>query len=140
MIKAGKLKVNDNDKAYLEALHDAEITQSDAAFATFIADLKAMGHLRPSAVIVVSDHGDQFCEHGSVGHGHTVYQELVHVPLIIRAPGVFPAGKVVERRRRGHGRLRDRAGPGRGEAGPTCRALADGAGPRRGGRTARARR
>ena len=45
-IKSGKLKINDNDKAYLEALHDAEITQSDAAFGAFIADLKARGHLR----------------------------------------------------------------------------------------------
>jgi choline-sulfatase len=95
LIKAGKLKVTDNDKKYLEALHDAEITQSDAAFATFIADLKTMGIYDKSAVIVVSDHGDQFYEHGSVGHGDTVYQELVHVPLIIRAPGVFPAGRVV---------------------------------------------
>ncbi len=95
LIKAGKLKVTDNDKKYLEALHDAEITQSDAAFATFIADLKTLGIYDKSAVIVVSDHGDQFYEHGSVGHGDTVYQELVHVPLIIRAPGVFPAGHVV---------------------------------------------
>src|SRR4029079_16869399 len=94
-IKAGKLKVTDNDKAYLEALHDAEITQSDAAFKTFIDDLKALGVYDTSAVIVVSDHGDQFYEHGSVGHGDTVYQELTHVPLIIRAPGLFPKGHVV---------------------------------------------
>ena len=47
-------------------------------------------------MIIVSDHGDQFYEHGSVGHGDTVYQELTHVPLIIRAPGLFPAGKVVQ--------------------------------------------
>ena len=54
-----------------------------------------MGIYDKSAVIVVSDHGDQFYEHGSVGHGDTVYQELVHVPLIIRAPGRVPAGRVV---------------------------------------------
>jgi choline-sulfatase len=95
-IKAGKLKVNDNDKAYLEALHDAEITQSDAAFKTFIDDLKAAGVYDKSVVVVVSDHGDQFYEHGSVGHGDTVYQELTHVPLIIRAPGLFAPGHVVE--------------------------------------------
>jgi arylsulfatase A-like enzyme len=95
LIKGGKLKISDNDKKYLEALHDAEISQSDAAFAAFIADLKKMGIYETSALIVVSDHGDQFYEHGSVGHGDTVYQELVHVPLMIRAPGVFPAGKVV---------------------------------------------
>ncbi len=117
LIKAGKLKINDNDKKYLEALHDAEISQSDAAFATFIADLKTLGIYDKSAVIVVSDHGDQFYEHGSVGHGDTVYQELVHVPLMIRAPGVFPAGKVVQRRRRGDGPVRDAARPGGHQAG-----------------------
>jgi arylsulfatase A-like enzyme len=95
-IKAGKLKVNETDKAYLEALHDAEITGSDAAFKTFIDDLKAAGVYDKSAVIVVSDHGDQFYEHGSVGHGDTVYQELTHVPLIIRAPGLLPKGAVIE--------------------------------------------
>jgi arylsulfatase A-like enzyme len=95
LIKAGKLKINDTDKAYLEALHDGEISGSDAAFATFIADLKKMGIYDKSAIIVVSDHGDQFYEHGSVGHGDTVYQELTHVPLIIRAPGFYPKGQVV---------------------------------------------
>jgi arylsulfatase A-like enzyme len=46
-------------------------------------------------VAIVSDHGDQFYEHGSVGHGDTVYQELTHVPLILRAPGLLPKGRVV---------------------------------------------
>jgi choline-sulfatase len=95
-IGAGKLKIDDNDKAYLEALHDAEITQSDAAFATFIADLKTAGLYERAAIIVVSDHGDEFGEHGRFGHGHSVYQELTHVPLMIRAPGRMPKGKVVQ--------------------------------------------
>jgi hypothetical protein len=95
LIKAGKLKVNDVDKAYLEALHDAEITGSDLLFKKFIDDLKSMGIYDKSVVVVVSDHGDQFYEHGSVGHGDTVYQELTHVPLIIRAPGLYPKGRVV---------------------------------------------
>jgi choline-sulfatase len=95
-IKAGKLKINDTDKAYLEALHDAEITQSDVAFGKFVADLKTLGVYDKAAIIVVADHGDQFYEHGSVGHGDTVYQELTHIPLLIRAPGLFPSGKVVQ--------------------------------------------
>jgi len=94
-IGAGKLKINDNDKAYLESLHDAEITQSDNSFATFLADLKAADLLERSVVVVVSDHGDEFGEHGHFGHGQSVYQELTHVPLIIRAPGHMPIGKVV---------------------------------------------
>jgi len=55
-----------------------------------------MGVYETSVVAVVSDHGDQFYEHGSVGHGDTVYQELTHVPMIIRAPGLFPKGMVVD--------------------------------------------
>lgn len=95
-IKSGKLKIDDNDKAYLEALHDAEITQSDTLFGAFIADLKKREIYDSSVVVVVSDHGDEFWEHGDVGHAQGVYQELVHIPLIVRAPGVLPTGKVVE--------------------------------------------
>jgi len=94
-IKSGKLKVNANDKAYLEALQDGEITQSDTIFAKFIADLKAAGLYDNSVVVVVSDHGDEFWDHGDVGHGQSVYQELTRIPLIIRAPGRMPIGKVV---------------------------------------------
>ena len=95
LVGAGKLKLDEEDKAYLEALHDAEITQSDASFATFIADLKAAGLYDTCAIIVVSDHGDEFGDHGRFGHGQSVYQELTHVPLIIRAPGRMPIGKIV---------------------------------------------
>jgi arylsulfatase A-like enzyme len=95
-IKQGTLKVNDTDKAYLEALHNAEITQSDAAFAAFIQDLKTAGLYDRSAVIVISDHGDEFWDHGDCGHAQGAHQELVHVPFIIRAPGLLPAGRAVD--------------------------------------------
>jgi len=95
-IKQGKLKVNDTDKAYLEALHNAEITQSDTAFGVFLADLKAAGLYDTSAVIVISDHGDEFWDHGDVGHAQGPHQELVHIPFMIHAPGLLPAGRVIE--------------------------------------------
>jgi arylsulfatase A-like enzyme len=95
-IKQGTLKINDTDKAYLEALHNAEITQSDTAFGAFIQDLKTAGLYENSAVIVISDHGDEFWDHGDCGHAQGSHQELVHVPFIIRAPGLLPAGRVVD--------------------------------------------
>jgi arylsulfatase A-like enzyme len=95
-IKQGTLKVNDTDKAYLEALHNAEVTQSDTAFGAFIQDLKDAGLYDTSAVIVISDHGDEFWDHGDCGHAQGAHQELVHVPFIIRAPGLLPTGKAVE--------------------------------------------
>lgn len=45
----------------------------------------------PDALIVVlSDHGEEFFDHGDLEHGHTLYDELLRVPLIIRAPGLEP--------------------------------------------------
>jgi len=95
-IKQGTLKVNDTDKAYLEALHNAEITQSDTAFGVFVHDLQAAGLYDTSAVIVISDHGDEFWDHGDVGHAQAPHQELVHVPFMVHAPGLLPAGRVIE--------------------------------------------
>jgi arylsulfatase A-like enzyme len=95
-IKQGTLKVNDTDKAYLEALHNAEITQSDTAFGVFLADLKAAGLYDTSAIIVISDHGDEFWDHGDVGHAQGPHQELVHVPFMIHAPGLLPGGRVID--------------------------------------------
>lgn len=95
-IKQGTLKVNDTDKAYLEALHNAEITQSDTAFGVFVRDLKAAGLYDSSAIIVISDHGDEFWDHGDVGHAQGPHQELVHVPFMIHAPGLLPAGRVID--------------------------------------------
>lgn len=95
-IKQGTLKVNDTDKAYLEALHNAEITQSDTAFGIFIKDLKDAGLYDSSVVMVISDHGDEFWDHGDVGHAQGPHQELVHIPFMVRAPGLLPTGKVIE--------------------------------------------
>jgi arylsulfatase A-like enzyme len=62
----------------------------------FLADLKAAGLYDSSVVIVISDHGDEFWDHGDVGHAQGPHQELVHVPFMIHAPGLLPAGRVIE--------------------------------------------
>jgi arylsulfatase A-like enzyme len=46
-------------------------------------------------LVFTSDHGEEFFEHGVLGHGFSLYQEVVHVPLILHGPGV-PAGAVLE--------------------------------------------
>jgi arylsulfatase A-like enzyme len=48
-------------------------------------------------LIVTSDHGEQFGEHGMFGHGNSVYPNVLHVPLLIRWPGAVPAGTAVRR-------------------------------------------
>ncbi|MGB5192060.1 MAG: sulfatase [Polyangiales bacterium] len=80
------------DKRRIEALHDGEITQHDGFFGAFLERLAALGLSDDTLVVVTSDHGEEFDDHGSWGHGHSVYQELLHVPLMFRLPNRLPPG------------------------------------------------
>ncbi|MEO8605371.1 MAG: sulfatase [bacterium] len=68
-------------------LYDAEIGSADAELRDFFAALAQRGLLENSLVIVTADHGEEFHEHGRLGHGHTLYNEVIHVPLLIALPG-----------------------------------------------------
>jgi arylsulfatase A-like enzyme len=83
------------DKRRLEALHDGEITKHDHFFGAFLERLSALGLANDTLIVVTSDHGEEFDDHGSWGHGHSVYQELLHVPLMFRLPNRVPAGTKV---------------------------------------------
>lgn len=85
-----KYKFTKRDKERIEALHDGEISYHDEYFGRFLAKLGELGLDRDTIVVVTSDHGEEFQEHGSWGHGHSVYQELLGVPLLFRWPGVIP--------------------------------------------------
>ena len=84
-----------SDKSRLEALHDGEITKHDHFFGAFLERLSALGLANDTLIVVTSDHGEEFDDHGSWGHGHSVYQELLHVPLMFRLPNRVPAGTKV---------------------------------------------
>lgn len=81
--------------------HWAPITESDDYDGEVIVADELIGHLvdsidarvgaKRSVVVVTSDHGEEFEEHGMKEHGHSLHSEVVHVPLIVRAPGA-PAG------------------------------------------------
>jgi arylsulfatase A-like enzyme len=77
------------------ALYDAEIRYTDDLLAAFLADVEALPGGRETLVVVFSDHGEQFGEHGLYQHGNSLYDVLLHVPLILRAPGLVPAGRRV---------------------------------------------
>jgi arylsulfatase A-like enzyme len=86
-VKSGKQTLSDRDKFRLEALYDGEITYHDDQIVRLHDALKRMGLLDDTLIIVTSDHGEEFFEHGKVGHGHSLYEELLHVPLLVRLPG-----------------------------------------------------
>lgn len=81
--------------ARLSGLYDAGIRQIDDEIGWLLARLDAEGRLDHTLVVVTSDHGEEFMEHGSLSHGAVLYQEQLHVPLILRGPGI-PSGVRVD--------------------------------------------
>jgi arylsulfatase A-like enzyme len=76
-------------REYVERLYDAGIAKLDADLRRFFAELEARGLLEDALVVVTSDHGEEFGEHGGMLHyGWT--DELLHVPLVVLATGLAP--------------------------------------------------
>jgi arylsulfatase len=73
--------------------YDAEIAFNDQAVADLVRGLEGLGLLDSTLVIVTSDHGEEFLEHGFVEHAWTLYEESVHVPLIFWRPGMLEAAR-----------------------------------------------
>jgi arylsulfatase A-like enzyme len=83
------------DRRRLEALHDAEISYHDHQLGRFLARLESLGVADDTLLVITSDHGEEFDEHGSWGHGHSIFQELLGVPLVFHRPGAVPSGRRV---------------------------------------------
>ena len=66
-------------------LYDHEIRHTDENIGMLLDKLSEMGILSNTLVIITSDHGDEFLEHGSITHTAKLYDELIHVPLIFAA-------------------------------------------------------
>jgi hypothetical protein len=60
-----------------------------------LARLDALGLRDDTIVVLTADHGEEFGEHGGIGHGRSLYGEVVRVPLLLRWPGHLEAGRVV---------------------------------------------
>jgi arylsulfatase A-like enzyme len=73
--------------ALAQDLYDAEVASVDADIGRLLSELEARDLRRKSILVVCADHGEEFLDHGGVGHGHTLYDELIRVPLLISLPG-----------------------------------------------------
>ena len=79
--------LDDADAAFLEKVYDGKVRDADQRLGAFMGELRRMGLLDRAIVVVVSDHGDEFMEHGHVDHGHSLYQEQLHTVMLMRFPG-----------------------------------------------------
>ncbi|MFC2168636.1 sulfatase [Acidobacteriota bacterium] len=78
--------LSEEDLEFIISQYDCEIYQNDFHFNKFIEFLKEKKLYDNSIIILVSDHGEQFCEHGRLFHGSSIYNKEIHIPLIIKFP------------------------------------------------------
>jgi arylsulfatase A-like enzyme len=101
-VNEGKVILDEQDQQHIVNAYDAEIRSMDSAFGHLVGYLEQRGLLDKTLVVFTSDHGEEFGEHAQMGrHSHTLYDELLHVPLIVRMPGGNFSSTVVERQVRG---------------------------------------
>lgn len=79
---------SDSAKEAIRQLYDGECRYTDAELKRLIEAVQA--EYPQTLIVITSDHGEEFWEHGSIGHAKTVYEELSNVPLIVVGPGVAP--------------------------------------------------
>jgi arylsulfatase A-like enzyme len=93
-VRRGEVELDSGDLQHLIDLYDAGIREIDAEIGRLFNHLTSTGMVENTILILTSDHGEEFLEHGGVLHGRTMYRELLDVPLIIRGPDVLKGRRV----------------------------------------------
>jgi arylsulfatase A-like enzyme len=88
--------LGERDLRHLVALYDGEIAYADNQVGRLVTHLRDRDRLDRTVLVVTSDHGEEFLEHGGLQHGYTLYDEVIRVPLILRYPPRIPAAMVIE--------------------------------------------
>jgi arylsulfatase A-like enzyme len=87
--------LSNQDWDHIRALYDGEIAFADQAVGRLLRGLEDRGLRDNTLIVFLSDHGEEFFEHEGFGHGHSLYSEVIRVPLMFSLPGTIARGKVV---------------------------------------------
>src|SRR5207244_8775499 len=93
-INDGELTLAATDVLHLVSQYDGEIRAFDDQFAELHAALKRRHLLEHTWIVLTADHGEEFYEHRKIGHGNSLYEEPLRVPLVIRGPSATPGARV----------------------------------------------
>ena len=74
-------------------LYSADVRYVDEQVGRLLTFLRSENRLDRALVVIAADHGEEFLDHHGLGHGQSLYDELIHVPLVIRFPGGLPRGR-----------------------------------------------
>jgi arylsulfatase A-like enzyme len=92
----GQIELSEDDKRRIIALYDGGILFTDQFVGRLSLLLRELGIEDSTVLVLFSDHGEEFWDHGSALHSHTLYQELLHVPLIVSVPGGWRSGTRID--------------------------------------------
>ena len=92
----GDIKLTDREIQHVRAIYDSDVSYQDKLLGDVIAKLEQWGLWDQTLLIVTADHGDEQWEDGRIGHGQSMRDMLIHVPLLVRYPPMVPAGKISE--------------------------------------------
>jgi arylsulfatase A-like enzyme len=87
-----KPQVSEHDRQVMVALYDGEILLTDHLMGQLFDGLREMDLFDEAIIVFLSDHGEEFDEHGGWFHGLTVYEEMTGMPLLVKLPGSFGGG------------------------------------------------
>jgi hypothetical protein len=93
-VRTGAIELDPAHLRYVRRLYRGELAVIDQALGQLIATLTERGELDDAIIVLVGIHGEEFLEHGGTGHGRTLFEESIHVPLAIRAPKLLAPGRV----------------------------------------------
>jgi arylsulfatase A-like enzyme len=91
-----KVAFTERDLDWVRALYWGEVSYHDAQMGYFMEELEKLKVLDDTVFVVTNDHGEELHEHGRLGHGHSLYDELLRAPLLFHFPPVFPSKEVTE--------------------------------------------
>jgi arylsulfatase A-like enzyme len=81
----GEIQLTPDDARYLNLLYEAKLRHVDQTLvAPLIEVLKDTGRYDNTLIVITSDHGEELYEHRGFGHGHALWEEVIHVPLIVK--------------------------------------------------------
>ncbi|MFO0984867.1 MAG: sulfatase [Planctomycetota bacterium] len=82
------------DRAFVSDYYDAEVAEMDAGVGKVLDALDELGLSGRTIVGFIADHGEGLAEHNHYHHGYTLYQDQVHIPMIVRVPGAEPGREI----------------------------------------------
>ncbi len=86
-VMGGRIYLTPQDVAFLRSIYDEKVARADEAIYQIIKQIEDLSLSEKTIVIFTSNHGDEFYEHGRIDHGMTLYDEVLHIPLIMVIPG-----------------------------------------------------